>query len=343
MNKRNAWFWISPIIFGLLVITTIRLVNDVPKESKFWERPLFLNLIEIVSVILIFYFIQTSLLHFIKRQKAKEAQLSLKKLIYEYLFITLSGILITIPCIYLIHLMTGDPVGVDDLVIAEIVVTLLLVIYYSIFRGGDLLQAYVNQKTLTQQIENTQMETELKFLKVQFHPHFLFNALNAIYFQIDEKNEAPRKSIEQLAELLRYQLYDINQTVKIEQELDFIRNYIEFQKVRMPDSFRLTVHFDPDLHNQQIHPLLLFPLVENAYKYVGGRYIMNLEARLHDGKMYFTVENAIPQIPQVIKNKDQGIGLENLRRRLNLLYPGMHSFETSKTSDSFIANLIIEW
>ncbi len=70
---------------------------------------------------------------------------------------------------------------------------------------------------------------------------------------------------------------------------------------------------------------------------------MNLEARLHDGKMYFTVENAIPQIPQVIKNKDQGIGLENLRRRLNLLYPGMHSFETSKTSDSFIANLIIEW
>jgi LytS/YehU family sensor histidine kinase len=187
------------------------------------------------------------------------------------------------------------------------------------------------------------METELKFLKVQFHPHFLFNALNAIYFQIDEKNEAPRKSIEQLAELLRYQLYDINQTVKIEQELDFIRNYIEFQKVRMPDSFHLTVHFDPDLDNRHIHTLLLFPLVENAYKYVGGRYSMNIEARLQDGEMYFTVENAIPQIPQEFKNKDLGIGLENLRRRLDLLYPGKHSFETTKTGDSFTANLRIEW
>jgi two-component system LytT family sensor kinase len=343
MNKRNVWFWTSPIIFGVLVMSIIRLVNDVPKNFKFWERSLYLNLIEILSVIIIFYVIQLSLLQYIKRQKAKEAQLTLKKLISEYLFITLSGMVIAIPSIYFVHLLTGEPVYLEDLVIAEIVSILLIVIYYSIFRGGDLLQAYVNQKTLTQQIENTQMETELKFLKVQFHPHFLFNALNAIYFQIDEKNEAPRKSIEQLAELLRYQLYDINQTVKIEQELDFIRNYTEFQKVRMPDSFRLTVRFDPDLHNQQIHPLLLFPLVENAYKYVGGRYIMNLEARLHDGKMYFTVENAIPQIPQVIKNKDQGIGLENLRRRLNLLYPGKHSFETTKTSDSFIANLIIEW
>src|SRR5690606_8651620 len=112
------------------------------------------------------------------------------------------------PCVYLIHFMTGDPVYTDDLVIAEVAITLFLVIHYSIFRGGDVLQAYVNQKTLTQQIKNMQMETELNFLKVQFHPHFLFNALNAIYFQIDEKNETARKSVEQLSELLRYQLYD---------------------------------------------------------------------------------------------------------------------------------------
>lgn len=172
MNKRNVWFWTSPIIFGVLVMSIIRLVNDVPKNFKFWERSLYLNLIEILSVIIIFYVIQLSLLQYIKRQKAKEAQLTLKKLISEYLFITLSGMVIAIPSIYFVHLLTGEPVYLEDLVIAEIVSILLIVIYYSIFRGGDLLQAYVNQKTLTQQIENTQMETELKFLKVQFHPHF---------------------------------------------------------------------------------------------------------------------------------------------------------------------------
>ena len=343
MRKRNAWFWISPVIFGLLVMTTIRLVSDVPQEAKFWERPLVLNLIEIISVIVIFYLIQFSLLYFIKRQKAKETRLSLKKLITEYLIVTLSGILIIIPFLYLVHFMTGDPVDIDDLVIAEIMVTLFLVIYYSIFRGGDLLQAYVNQKTLTQQIKNTQMETELNFLKVQFHPHFLFNALNAIYFQMDEGNEAPRESIEQLSELLRYQLYDINQTVMIEQELKFIRNYIAFQKVRMPETFHLSVRFDPQLNVQPIHPLLLFPLVENAYKYVGGDYWIKIEAFLKKGGLSFTVENSIPEIAQVTKNKNFGIGLENLQRRLNLLYPDKYTFETKKKDNSFITNLRIEW
>lgn len=343
MKKRSMWFWISPVIFGLLVLITVRLVTDVPNESKFWERPLVLNLIEFISAIIIFYLIQLSLLRFIKRQKAKETQLSLKKLIMEYLIVTFSGMVIIIPSIYLIHLMTGDPLDIDDLVIAEIMVTLLLVIYYSIFRGGDLLQAYVNQKTITQQIKNMQMETELNFLKVQFHPHFLFNALNAIYFQIDEQNEAPRKSIEQLSELLRYQLYDINQTVRIDQELNFIRNYIAFQKVRMSDKFQLFVHFDPALNCQQIHPLLLFPLVENAYKYVGGENWIKIDAVLTSKSLIFTVENALPQHAKATINKDFGIGLKNLQRRLDLLYPDKFTFGTGKKSNSFIANLRIAW
>lgn len=343
MNKKNKWFWISPIIFGTSVLTIIRLVNDVPKESKFWERPLSKNIIEFVSIIIISFAIEYFLQHFIKHRNKKAKELSIKYLVLEYIIIMMSGILITIPCIYVIHFFTSDPVGIDDLVIAEIVMTLLIIIYYSIFRGNDLLQAYVNQKTLTQQIKNAQMETELKFLKAQFHPHFLFNALNAIYFQIDESNEAPRKSIEQLSELLRYQLYDINQTIHIRQELSFIRNYIEFQKIRMKESFQLMVNFDSNLNDQQIQPLLLFPLVENAYKYVGGENWIKIDAFLQNGSLCFTVENAILQIPQAKNSKVTGIGLENLNRRLNLLYPEKHFFETVKTNNSFNANLKIEW
>lgn len=343
MKRRNVWFWISPFIFGFLVMLTVRLVSDVPTEYKFWERPFEKNLIEIVSVIIIFYFIQFSQIYFINRRKATETQLTVKKLITEYLIVTLSGLLITAPCVYLIHFMTGDPVYTDDLVIAEVAITLFLVIHYSIFRGGDVLQAYVNQKTLTQQIKNMQMETELNFLKVQFHPHFLFNALNAIYFQIDEKNETARKSVEQLSELLRYQLYDINQTVMIEQELKFIRNYIDFQKVRMPDSFQLTVIFDAKLKHQQIHPLLLFPLVENAYKYMGGDNWIKIKAHMNDKGLSFSVENSIPPFAQETKKNDFGIGLENLQRRLSLLYPDKFTLQIEKMKYSFIAKLQIEW
>ena len=341
MKKRNKWFWISPVIFGTTVLATIRIINDVPRDYKFWQRPLSDNVIEFVSIVIISFGIEYFLQQFVKRNKSAK-EMSIRHLVFEYLLIMLLSMVITIPILYGIHYMTDAPVTTNDIVVAEAAMTLLIIIYYSIFRGGDLLQTYVDQKTLTQQIRNTQMETELKFLKAQFHPHFLFNALNAIYFQIDENNEAPRKSIELLSELLRYQLYDINQTVKLEQEFDFIRHYIEFQKVRMNESFQLTVSFDPALREQKIHPLLLFPLIENAYKYVGGEYWIKIEARLQEGSLCFTVENAIPQIPPSKKKNGNGIGLENLRRRLDLLYPGKHFFETKKTNHSFIANLKIE-
>lgn len=343
MKKKNIWFWISPIIFGILVLSIIRLVSDIPQGVKFWKRPISKQAIEITSIVIISYAIQYFLLFFIKYRKIETKQLTFKKLVVEYLLIIFLGLLITLPSLYIIHFLMGDPVKLDEYIVAAVSLSLLLVIYYSIFRGSDLLQAYINQKTITQSVKNTQMETELKFLKAQFHPHFLFNALNAIYFQIDEKNEAPRKSIEQLSELLRYQLYDINQTVRIEQELRFIRNYIEFQRVRMKDSFQLTVDFDHIVSDKKIHPLLLFPIVENAYKYVGGEYWIKMIAYLQNGNLCFIVENAVPQIPQAKNRKASGIGLENFKRRLNLLYPGKHSFETKSTENSFTAKLRMEW
>ncbi len=343
MNTKNKWFWISPIIFGTVVLTNIRLVSDIPKEAKFWERPPLHNIIELVSLIIISFGIEFLLQRFVEKQNPDSKGLTIRKLVKEYLIVMLSSVLITIPCLYVIHFFISEPVSLEDLVIAVIVMTLLTIIYFSIFRGSDLLQAYVKQKTLTQQMQNTQMETELKFLKAQFHPHFLFNALNAIYFQIDENNEAPRKSIEQLSELLRYQLYDINQAVYIKQELDFIRNYIEFQKVRMKDPFQLTIDVDSNLNEQQIQPLLLFPLVENAYKYIGGDYWMGIKAELQNNGLCFSVKNSIPEIAQKHNKNAGGIGLDNLQKRLHLLYPKKHTFETTQTDNSFTTKLELKW
>ena len=110
----------------------------------------------------------------------------------------------------------------------------------------------------------------------------------------------------------------------------------------MKESLKLDISFDPQLKNQKIHSLLLFPLVENALKYVGGEYWIKIDGKLDGNRLLFEVVNAIPQTP-FPSSKIGGIGLENLRRRLELLYPGKHRLMISKTTDSYKANLMIEF
>jgi len=341
MKKRGVWFWISPIFFALIVMTGIRLVSDTPTGYKFWQRPIAFNLIEFTAAIFLSYIFQTIIYFFLKRSNSKNNKLNFKKLLLEYFYILLIGVAIVNPALVIIHYFTNDPPGLDDFVIATIIFSLFLIIVYSIYRGKQLLDAYVEEKLQIQNIKNVQMETELKFLKAQFHPHFLFNALNTIYFQIDESNDVPRKTIEKLSELLRYQLYDVNHSVSVAQEFSFLYTYIDFQKVRMKDSLRLEISFDPQLKDKKIHPLLLFPLVENAFKYVGGEYWIKCDARLENNNLYFEIINAIPQTAD-LKLKRGGIGLENLRRRLDLLYTDKYELHTSKTNDKYIAKLRIE-
>jgi two-component system, LytTR family, sensor kinase len=144
-----------------------------------------------------------------------------------------------------------------------------------------------------------------------------------------------------LSELLRYQLYEVNHPVYIEQEFNFINTYIDFQKIRMKDSLQLNVAFDPQLRNQKIHPLLLFPLIENAFKYVGGEYWIKISVRLEMNSLIFEVSNAIPHAIEQ-KTKKGGIGLDNLKKRLDILYPDKYNLSTSKANDVYVAKLIIE-
>ena len=192
-----------------------------------------------------------------------------------------------------------------------------------------------------EKVKSIQAETELKYLKAQFRPHFLFNTLNTIYFQIDEQNEAPRRTIEKLSELLRYQLYDVNHSVTVEQEFQFIETYMEVQRLRMKESLKLETFFDPALKPYHIQSLLLLPLVENAFKYVGGDYWIQIDARLEKGnRMTLEVRNSIPA--NTVNNSKKGIGLENLQRQLELLYAGKHKLQYIKSNGTYVAHMEIE-
>ena len=136
---------------------------------------------------------------------------------------------------------------------------------------------------------------------------------------MDENNKVAKQSIEQLSDLLRYQLYDIEKEVTMEQEINYLRSYIAFQQLRMSERLMLDLYFDPQLKEQKIHPLLLQPLIENAFKYVRGDYKIKLEIKV-DGNQ---------------------IQSENLKRRLDLLYPEKYSLDFKQTDHMFIAKLTI--
>lgn len=218
---------------------------------------------------------------------------------------------------------------------------LLAFLYYIMIRNRILFKSLIEQSLQLEKVKVDQLETELKFLKSQYHPHFLFNALNTIYFQVDENNKVAKQSIEQLSDLLRYQLYDIEKEVTMEQEINYLRSYIAFQQLRMSERLMLDLYFDPQLKEQKIHPLLLQPLIENAFKYVRGDYKIKLEIKVDGNQIQSEIKNSISSSPSTTNKKEKGIGIENLKRRLDLLYPEKYSLDFKQTDHMFIAKLTI--
>jgi LytS/YehU family sensor histidine kinase len=242
--------------------------------------------------------------------------------------------------------LTDDGLSWGDFANINIIPLLYCLVYYAVARSNKLLYAYINNKLLLEKITNDHLQTELKFLKAQYHPHFLFNALNTVYFQMDDNVAEAKKSIEKFSELLRYQLYDQQQTVPISSELHYLQNYIDLQQVRSSDKLQLKVNFDSSLNGQQVYPLLFLPLVENAFKYAGGDDHITIEARKENDQVCFTVENSTPLVTDWIKETGSqprnGIGLENLKRRLELLYPAQHTFTIVKKENSFFAEIQLQ-
>ena len=330
--------YIFPPLYGLLVYFTVRLLHDVESGEEFWKRYWLLNTIEISCSILLGYcciFLFNRLFGYFDRHGSTRSPF--KTMLHELLlFVGLDLILVNLIFTPMAAL-TDDGLSWADFVDVNMIPSLYAIVYYGIARSSIYLKAYVNNKLQLEKVTNDHLQTELKFLRAQYHPHFLFNALNTIYFQMDENVADAKKSIEKFSELLRYQLYDQQQQVPVKREIEYLESYIAFQKVRSSDKLQLSLCFDKQLNGQLVYPLLFLPLVENAFKFSGGEYKLFISAKIADGAINFRVENSVYD-----SNKNGvsgGIGLENLRRRLDLLYPGKHSFRIEKDDKNFIAEL----
>lgn len=340
--------YIFPALYGLLVYFTIRLLHDTDVHQHFWERAPYINLVEMACSVLVGY-IAISLFEWLFRyyDRRWSAQFRYQGVLRE-LFILVGANLVLVNMIFVpmdMALHTDWPawwISWADVADINMIPTLYAIIYYGVARTSIYLKAYVDNKVQLEKVTNEHLETELKFLKAQYHPHFLFNALNTIYFQMDDDHEGAKRSIEKFSELLRYQLYDQQQQVPVAQEIEYLQTFIELQQIRSTDKLKLETNFDSKLNGQLVYPLLFLPLVENAFKFVGGDYRMLVEAKIVDGQIEFRVENSIPPINPA-PAKAGGIGLENLRRRLNLLYPGKHSLILEKNEHQFKAELKVRY
>lgn len=127
----------------------------------------------------------------------------------------------------------------------------------------------------------------------------------------------------------------------MEQEITYLKSYIAFQQLRMSKKLVLDTYFDPELKEQKIPPLLFQLLIENAFKYVRGEYQIQLEIKLNKKQIRFEIQNSLSPAQTTSHKKEKGIGIENLKRRLNLLYPDKHTLEIRQTENRFIVHLTI--
>jgi sensor histidine kinase YesM len=328
-----------PALFGLAIYISIRLVNDTTAGERAWERPWQTNAIELAAVFVVSYAFQWLLLTLVAHFNRQRMQTGMRQLVREFALVL--GACLALLNLVLIPLttFTDDGMQLHDLVIGNLIPALYVLLYYAIVRGNHYIRAYAEQQVQLEKIRNEQLQTELQFLKAQYHPHFLFNALNTIYFQMDEDVDAAKQTVEAFSALLRYQLYDHHQPVPVQRELDYLQHFTQLQQKRASDRLRLQVEVHPGLGRQLMYPLLFLPLVENAFKYVGGAYRLDIRADLSGDAICLEVVNSVP--PDLPERRG-GIGLENLRRRLSLLYGTDHRLAISRNDTTFRAELRIK-
>jgi two-component system, LytTR family, sensor kinase len=205
---------------------------------------------------------------------------------------------------------------------------------------------YFEQKEKLKIIELEKTMAELNLLKAQVNPHFLFNTLNNLYGLIIEKSDKTAECVLKLADILKYTLSEGNQDkVLLKKELLLLENYIELERLRKPDAdVSFTVECKND--NLQITPLLLLPFVENAFKHglntVSKNGFIHLKIKTQEQSLTLSIENNIPPAGNTIAIESHGIGIDNVKKRLNLLYPNHHELLIERKSNSFLVNLQLE-
>jgi LytS/YehU family sensor histidine kinase len=212
--------------------------------------------------------------------------------------------------------------------------------------GLKVMDRHHDDEKRRKELEKEKLHSELAFLKNQISPHFFFNTLNNIYALTTIDTPAAQESILKLSKLMRYLLYESEQgETLISHEIDFMTNYIALMKLRLSQKVDLSVSFPTEYNDASIPPLLFIPFVENAFKHgISHREasFIDIKLKIEGNKLIFSTENSIGKSNQPSDKEHSGIGLENVKKRLALLFAERHQLVISETDLTFKAELIVE-
>jgi len=199
-----------------------------------------------------------------------------------------------------------------------------------------------------QLLEKEKLETELKFLKNQFNPHYLFNTINSIFFLIHKNPDRASASLAKFSELLRYQLYECNDLqISLNKETGYLENFIELEKLRQNNNMEISVNLNHTGDNDAvIAPFILMTFVENAFKHVSKHTDkpnwIKIELFLRQQQLQLIVSNSAAPGERTAMPYYGGIGLENVQRRLDLIYPGKYQLDIENSGETFEARLVLQ-
>ncbi|MBF9254007.1 histidine kinase [Pontibacter sp. 172403-2] len=212
-----------------------------------------------------------------------------------------------------------------------------------------LLKNWYRHQQAARNLTQDKLEAELKILKAQIHPHFLFNTLNSLYSLTLKKSDNAPEVVLKLSSLMDYMLYEANAAeVPLEKELAYIRNYISLERIRYGARVDISYTESGSIAGRQIAPMLLLPFVENAFKHGVSTETTNawvrIDVKMQDNLLVLLVENCKcgDNTRKSPRDMASGIGLKNLQRRLELLYDGCFTLETEDETDSYAARLELD-
>ncbi|HCR49358.1 MAG TPA: hypothetical protein DIW24_07010, partial [Bacteroidetes bacterium] len=210
----------------------------------------------------------------------------------------------------------------------SIITQLVLVVFVGLTQ--HFIREWQRSKQETEAREKERLAAELAFLRSQVSPHFLFNVLNGMVSLARKKSDKLEPALMTLSSLIRYTLYEAPEArVPLDREITYLNSYLDLQRLRFGNTLHLQVEISGDTTQATIEPLLLIPFVENAFKH--GTNVANpridLKIQVQEEVLHFEVSNTIPESEGRPKDPASGIGLTNIRRRLDLLYPQAHSLD----------------
>lgn len=268
----------------------------------------------------------------------------------EFIGSTILVLLVFAVGLYWVYAIIVHPIILKDVEyykVAQFVYKGVELVYFaSIVVSIKFFQNYLDEQQRNQNLVQQKVEAELKYLRNQVQPHFLFNTLNNIYGMVLSNDQKAGDAIVRLSSLLSFMLYEGNtKTVLLAKEVEMLDSFIELERLRYQRKLDFNYSVEHLAPNLKIAPLLLIPFVENAFKHgpakEEGQSSIDIQMETQQRILYFSVENSYQKFTKDIPNIRSGIGLENIKKRLELLYPGQYTLEISQ-EETFKVSLMIE-